>query len=97
MTDVEQVAKEELGVELGQVLYVVSDYDGSVLEANVVSITKPYNKKYFELRIHDYIIIYTVYKGDKTGGTVCFHPRDFGKYIFLNREDAEKVAEEWEG
>lgn len=97
MTDVEQVAKEDLGVKLGQILYVISDYDGSILEAKVVSIEKPYNEKCFELRIHDYIRIYTVRKGNKTGGMACFYPRDFGKCIFLNKGEAEKVAEKWEG
>ena len=91
LTEAEIAAKADLGVEPGQILYVISDYDYTLLQAEIKRIAKSYNEKYFHAKEHDYIVIYVEYLDRKTGGVVAFYPRDFGKYVFTKKEDAGKA------
>lgn len=91
-TEVERVAKEELSIEVGQTLYVISDYDNSIIKARVKSISKSFNEKWFVRRVHNYIVVKVSYIESKAEYTVCFYPKDFNKSIFNNREDAERVT-----
>lgn len=91
-TEAERVAKEELNIEVGQTLYVISDYDNSIIKTQVKSISKPVNEKWFVRRVHNYIVVKVSYIESKADYTVSFYPKDFNKSIFNNREDAERVA-----
>ena len=95
MTEVELVAKEDLGIVINQILYVISDYDYSIIRAKVVSISKPYNEKHFYNKKHNYLVVNTEYLEDNTGGTVSFYPKHFNECIFVNEELAKKKATEF--
>lgn len=94
MTEAERVANEDFNIKVGQILYVISDYDNSIIPAQIVKISKPVNEKYFTEKRHDYLVVDTVYLNDNTGGYVTFYPRHFNKCIFLTEEDAQKAARE---
>ena len=104
--EVEAYAKLDLGVTIGQTLYVISedDYDKSIDEALVVSIKPSYlNEAIDKTRIkkhRNYLSISIKYKKDvdKFPGTVSFAPRHFEDgIIFTSKEKAEEKLEKLKG